>query len=242
MPTFNHGKNAKVLVGSYDLTTSFKEFTASTNIDMAETSAFGNSYKTYVQGLGESTIGLTGMWSGGASEVDDVLGGLIGAAGTLPVTICPQGYGLGYKGFGIGANESSYEVTASIGDVVGVAAEFQSTVNTGGKSGILLTAGASISATTSYTGQDNAAATSNGGYVLMHVTANSRSTTSTIIVEDSADNSSWATIATFGTIALGSVDNEYIALSGTIRRYARVTVTLTAGTGSITPHVLLVRL
>lgn len=243
MPTFNHGKGAKVLVGAYDLSTYFKEFSASTSIDMAETSAFGNTYKTYIQGLGEATISLNGMWAtGSASDVDDVLSGLIADATTLPVTICPAGYGLGKRGVGLGANESSYEITGSIGDVVAVAAEFQSTVDTGGKSGILLTAGASISATAVAAGQDQAVATTRGGYALLHVTANTRDAAVTVIVEDSADNVSWATIATFTSVGAGTVTSEYKAITGTIRRYTRTTVTLAAGTGAVTPHVLLARL
>jgi hypothetical protein len=243
MPTFVHGKNAKVLVGSYDLTTNFKEYSASTAMDMAETSAFGNSYKTYVQGLGEATISLSGMWSGETGEVDDVLGGAIGNAATLPVTICPNGYGIGNKGFGIGAQEASYEITASIGDVVAVAAEFQSTVNTGGRSGVLLTSGASVSATTTGSAVNGSAASTAGGYALLHVTANTRNATVIVTIEDSADGSTgWATIATFGTVTAASLDNEYLAISGTIRQYTRAVVTLTAGTGAVTSHVLLVRL
>lgn len=241
MPTFKHGKGTKILVGWYDLSTSFKEFSASTSIDMAETSAFGNVYKTYIQGLGDATISLTGMWSGGTNEVDDVLGTAIGAVGTLPVIVCPDGYGVGKRAIGLGANESSYEITGSIGDVVAVSAEFQSTVNSGGKSGVLLTTGAGVTTTTTSAAVDNAAATTADGYALLSVPANSRNVTTTIRIEDSADSSSWATIGTFTVVGTGSVAHEYLAISGTIRRYTRSVITLASGTGSITAHVLLAR-
>lgn len=244
MPTFQHGKSTKVLVGSYDLSTYLKEFTAGTQIDMAETSAFGNAYKTYVQGIGDSGISLSGMWAtGGASAVDDVFTAAIASSATLPVIVAPQGYGYGNKGFGIGANQASYEITASIGDVVSVSAEFQSNVDSGGRSGVFLTPGTAITASTSFTGQDNAAATTNSGYALLSIVANSwTGGTATVEVQDSADNASWATIGTFTAQAdPGTITSQYLAISGTIRRYARFRMQFSAGSGSVLPHVLLVR-
>ncbi len=242
MPTFAHGKNAKVLIGAYDLSTSFKEFSGSTQIDMAETSAFGNTYKTYIQGLGDATISLSGMWDAATGGIDDVLGSLVGATGTLPVSIYPSGYGIGKRAFGIGANESSYEVTGSIGDVVSVSTEFQSTVNTGGKSGVGLFPGTGIVATANQTSVDNLVATTGGGYALLHVPANTWDDFVDITIEDSADNVTFATIGTFTQLTAGLESSEYIAISGTIRRYVRAVITLTTGAGSVTPHLLIVRL
>lgn len=242
MPTFVHGKNAKVLIGEHDLSSSFKEFTASTNIDMAETSAFGNTNKTYVQGLGDASISINGMFSGGTDEVDDVLGATLAATGTLPVTIAPSGYGIGKRAFGLGAQTASYEITGSIGDVVAVGAQFQAAENSGGKSGVLLTASASLSASGNQASQDQAAATTNGAYALLHVTANTRDADVTVTIEDSADNSAWATIGTFTVVSAADLTSEYLAIAGTVRRYVRAVVTLAAGTGSVTPTVLFVRL
>lgn len=242
MPTFTHGKNTKVLIGEHDLTSSFKEFTAATSIDMAETSAFGNTNKTYIQGLGDTNLSLSGMFSGGEDEVDDVLGSTLASDDTLPVTIAPAGFGVGKRAFGMGAQTASYEITGSIGDVVAVSSQFASKVDSAGKSGRLLTPGTSITATGNQTSVDLAAASTNGGYALLHVTANTRSAGTTITIEDSADDSSFATIATFTVVATTDVVSEYLAITGTIRRYVRAVVTLAAGTGGVTPHVLLVRL
>lgn len=243
MPTFIHGKNTDVLVGNADLTAYFKDANMATTIDTAETSAFGNTYKTFVQGLGASTIALTGMWAtGSAADVDDVLSPLINSAAVLPVSVWPNGVGIGRKGFGMGSTEDSYGITASIGAVVGVTAGFKSVVDSGGKSGVGLFPGTGIVATASQTSVDQLAATTKGGYTLLHVPANTWNANAVIIVEDSADNSSWATIATFTTVPSTTTTSEYKAIAGNIRRYVRSTITLTAGAGSITPVVLLVRL
>jgi hypothetical protein len=237
---FVHGKSTKVLIGAYDLSTSFKEASGTTGFDMAETSAFGNTYKTYVQGLGDASISLSGMWDAATGSVDDVLGSLISSTTTTPVSVYPAGYGIGNRGFGLGANESSYEITSSIGDVVSVSAEFQSTVDTGGKSGVGLFAGTSLSATGNQTSVNNLAATTNGGYALFHLPTNSRSAAVDVKIQDSADNASFADICTFTQVASG-VSSEYKAITGTIRQYVRAVLTLTAGTGACIPHVLLVR-
>jgi hypothetical protein len=232
MPTFVHGKNTRVLIGERDLSSSFKEFTAGANIDMAETSAFGNVNKTYVQGLADSTIGLNGMFSGGVDEIDEALNELLGSIANTPVIVAPNGYGIGKSAFGLGAQQSSYEITGSIGDVVAVSTQFQSKVDSGGRSGKLLTPG--TSATGNQTSVDNGAATTNGGYALLSVTETAGG--ATVTVQDSADNTAWATIATFAAAGAGTPTSEYVAITGTIRRYTRAVIT-----GTAIAHVLIVR-
>lgn len=242
MPTFVHGKNAKVLIGTYDLTDSFKEFSTTSQIDMAETSAFGNTNKTYIQGLADTSISLQGMFAGGTDEVDDVLSAALGDSSTLPVTIAPNGFGVGKSAFSLASQQSSYEITGSIGDVVAVSSQFASKIDSGGRSGKLLFADAAITATGNQSSVDNAAATTNGGYAMLHIPTNTWDDTVDITIEDSANDSTWATIGTFTQVAASTTATEYIAISGTIRRYVRGVATLATGTGSVTVHVNIVRL
>lgn len=152
MPTFIHGKNSTFAISAagtqtslIDISTALKEINFPRQIDMAETSAFGNSYKTYIQGLSDATISVSGQWAtGSATQVDDLLSGLIGVTtdtnfaygpngwggttGTSPTftaflatTAKPLIYGACYL--------SSYEITGSIGDIVSVSAEFQMSID-----------------------------------------------------------------------------------------------------------------
>ena len=62
MPTFRHGKNTAVFVDEFDFTTYFNDATSTSNIDTAETSAFGTDAKTYIVGHTDGTISLSGMF------------------------------------------------------------------------------------------------------------------------------------------------------------------------------------
>ena len=148
MPTFVHGKNSKFCVSAaatqttlIDLSTALKEVNFPRQIDMAETSAFGNTYKTYIQGLSDATISASGQWAtGSATQIDDILSGLVGATAATNFAYAPAGFSSvtgtapTYTDVTASASKpviygevwlSSYEITGSIGDIVAVSCEFQ---------------------------------------------------------------------------------------------------------------------
>lgn len=88
------------------------------------------------------------------------------------------------------------------------------------------------------TALDGTAATSGGAVVHLHVTGFSGFTSDVITVQDSADNSSFATIGTFTTVT--GVTSQRLVVAGTIRRYVRVVHDVT-GTGSVVHLVALCR-
>jgi hypothetical protein len=103
--------------------------------------------------------------------------------------------------------------------------------------GVLLSPETSISATTTNASHDNGAATANCGYAHLHVTATS-SGNFAFTIEDSANDSAWATIATF-TSTGGAITGERQTISGTIRQYTRAVLTRTGG--SVTAVITLAR-
>lgn len=149
MPTFIHGKASKFAVAEaasplelVDLSAYTKEASFPRSMDMAETSAFGNIYKTYIQGLTDATISIAGQWDATATVGPDVvLGNLIGAAAPVGFVYGPNGWVSLTPSDGSGTSTvtgsaakpvwtgtvwlSSYEITSSIGDVVAFSAEFQ---------------------------------------------------------------------------------------------------------------------
>jgi hypothetical protein len=120
-----------------------------------------------------------------------------------------------------------------VGDVVSVSYDAQA--DGGTDDAILLTALAAVTATGNGTGQDNGASTSNGGVAQLHVTANTMNNDTVFKVQHSADNSSWADLATFTTVATTVTTSERVtvATGTTVNRYLRADYTA-SGTGSIT--------
>jgi hypothetical protein len=155
MPTFTHGKATKfylntagtalsstttatmlAVVYTYDISAYSKEVTFPRKMDTAETSTFGSTQKTYVQGLSDTTISISGSWDstagmldtagGNSTNLDAVLAALIGATTNPSFVYAPTGNAaagkVGYYGTLI---MTSYQVSGSIGDLVGFSAEFQ---------------------------------------------------------------------------------------------------------------------
>lgn len=136
-----------------------------------------------------------------------------------------------------GIYESSYEVVGKINDLTKANPSYS--VYGQIDRGVILHAMAAETADGNGTSVDNAAASTNGGAAFLQVKAFSGLTSAVITVEDSANNSAFATIATFTTVT-SAPTAERVAINGTIRRYTRAVVDVT-GTGSITFLVGLAR-
>lgn len=138
---FVHGKASKIAVAynatTYaDLSSYTKEVTLPRQIDMAETSVFGATYKTYIQGLADGGLSISGQYDSTVTTGPDaVLNGLIGAAQAYTVVYGPAGW-VSFAAGSISGSAAqpvfhgnfwlaSYEISSSVGDVVSFSAEFQ---------------------------------------------------------------------------------------------------------------------
>lgn len=127
MPTFRHGKSTVFKVDNSggtltDISNSLTDVSFPQTVDTAETSAFGSSAKTYVVGLTDATISVSGMFD---ATVDAHLNGILGQAATVSFEYGPEGStspNVKYTGEAI---LTSYEKSGSIGDMVSYSAEFQ---------------------------------------------------------------------------------------------------------------------
>jgi hypothetical protein len=238
---FIHGKSAQVLHGAHDLTSFLNEATASQEVETAETTVFGNSAKTYIVGLKDGTISASGMFDGSALGVDEVLAASIGSDTLAPVTVGYEGTTLGNRVSLLLGKTTSYEVSSPVGDVVSVSYDAQS--DGGIDQGVSLAALASVGATTNGTGHDNSASSANGGVAQLHVTVNSWDASTTFKVQHSADNSTWADLATFTVVTTTVTTSERVIVASgtTVNRYLRAQATLAAGTGAITYQISFAR-
>lgn len=238
---FIHGKSAQVLHGEHNLSSFLNDASASADVEVAETTSFGSSAKTYLVGLKDGTVSASGMFDGAADATDEVLSASIGSDTLAPVTIGYDGTTLGNRVTILQAKTTSYEVSTPVGDVVAVS--YSAQADGGLDQGVSLAALASVSATTTGSSHDNSASTANGGVAQLHVTANSRSADATIKVQHSADNSTFADLATFTVVATTVTTSERVIVASgtTVNRYLRAVNTLASGTGSITYQVSFAR-
>lgn len=234
---FLHGKSTIVLHNEYDLSSYFNDASTSRSVETAETTAFGNSAKTYITGLQDGTISLSGMFDGGANAIDQEMTDIIGSNDGGILTIAVSGsLAIGQRVISALGELTSYEVSAPVGDVVAANAEFQ--VDGGVGNAISLHALSAETATGNGTSHDGAASSANGGVAQLHVTANTMNNNMVFKVQHSSDNSTWADLATFTTVAttVKTAERVTVASGTTVNRYLRGTWTA-SGTGSVTFHI-----
>jgi hypothetical protein len=129
MPTFRHGKSTVFKVdnaaGSLtNISDTLTDVSFPQSVDTAETSTFGSSAKSYVVGLTDSTLSVSGNFD---ATVDAHLAGVLGQAASLSFEYGPEGSTAGYVKYTGEAYLTSYEKSGAIGDVVSYSAEFQVT-------------------------------------------------------------------------------------------------------------------
>ena len=127
MPTFAHGKSTDFAIddtggSSRNISDTLTDVSFPQTIDTAETTAFGSSNKSYIVGLKDTTISVSGLWD---ATIDGYLSGtepasrsfIYGPAGST-------GGNVKYTGEAIMTN---YAVSNPVGDVVTFSADFQVT-------------------------------------------------------------------------------------------------------------------
>ena len=235
MPTFAHGKNVNVFVNEYDFSTYFNDVSASSMVETAEVSAFGSSAKEYIVGLTDGTVSLSGMFDGTATGTDVVFSAVLGSTTKQNVIVAPSGHSNGASAIMLEADDTSYEVSGAVADVVQTSAEFQS--SEGVEHGKILSSGSAISATGNGTSVDNAASSANGGVGFVSVPTNTRNGNITVKVQQSADNSTFTDLITFTVVSSTAKTFQRVEVTGTVARYLRVNYTVAGSTGTATPIV-----
>jgi hypothetical protein len=235
--SFRHGKSTKILVNEYDLSAYFRDASFASSVETAETTTYGaaGGAKTYVTGLNDATISMSGLFDGDAAAIDEVLTGILGSSTDANFTIAADGgMTLGARCVSGQAIETKYEVKAPVADVVTTSADFQADASVG--RAVILAPLSSVSATGNGSSVDNGTATTNGGIAVLHVTANTRNGTIIVKVQHSSDNSTFTDLATFATVATTTKTSERVsvALGTTVNRYLRVSYTVAGSSGSAT--------
>jgi predicted secreted protein len=132
---FLHGKSSFFSIDNaagspVDISAFCEEVSLSRSIETAETTTFGSSAKSYIVGLTDATVSISGKFdAAGASTIDPVLSGILGQSATVTwayraSSASKSSTNPEYTGEGI---VTSYEVSGSVGDAVTFSAEVQVT-------------------------------------------------------------------------------------------------------------------
>jgi len=110
---FVHGKDSYFKVASTDLSPYLNSISVSRTADTAETSAFSSSSKTYVAGLKDASITLSGMFD---ATVHTTVQGWLGTSQTFEYG--PAGSAAGRVKVSGSALVTSVEMASAVGAVV----------------------------------------------------------------------------------------------------------------------------
>lgn len=126
---FVHGKSADFRLdnsgGSLtDISSYLDNVSFPQPIETAETTTFGSSSKSYIVGLKDSSISVSGKWD---STVDAHIAAILGQAASLSFQYGPAGTTVSNIKYTGECFATSYDVSAPVGDVVTFSLELQVT-------------------------------------------------------------------------------------------------------------------
>lgn len=219
--TFYHGTTAKFYYHTLDMSCYVEQVDTQLSRSLAEYRPLCQTAVTRVPGARDARIALTGGALDVAAGLNDELAFNTLDNGTVASwAFLPMGDALGrvcYCGTSLGENQQRVAGDDIIRlPVAMVTAKEQDravvlrALAAGGVS-----PGASV---------NNSAPTTNGGVGYLICTA--VSTTLDVVIEDSANNTDWATLVTFAQLAGGTEGSQAIAVTGTVRQYLRATWTI----------------
>lgn len=236
---FSHGTDGRIWLDGFSAACTLNEVSMEGEIDTAETTTLCKTHKTYIPGLADATISMSGFYDTNTVDPTTTMEYFLDARKrtTFPVMYAPQGAEVvGEPVYQFNGFLTSFSVSTTVDEAAMVETEYQS--STGFERGQVAAPDAARTATgsTDLTTLDNGASTANGGSAILSVSAvTGTAPTLDVIVEHSADDDTWATKATFTQQTL--VNAERITFTGTVERYIRISWTIAGTTPSFTFNV-----
>lgn len=247
---FISGKDAKLVVKQFDLSTYFQEVVSGSAADEIDVTTFGSAFRSFIGGLADGSMTLSGFFdptaiAGGVGGSDAVLNDALDDPAPFATTFFPAGFAtIGNPAFLLKAVEARYETGASIGAAVPAAAALAGAGGT--RWGRVLATGAAVTPSATVvnnTGHDNPqqAATTKGLSAHIHALSNSYNQITTVRIEHSADDTTYTNDlgpagaplqTTFAATTVGAARLE-VPIGTSIKRYVRLSYVGSAGTGTI---------
>jgi len=231
--TTPNAQKSRLIVGDFSLSGYMKQWEVSSDTDMLDSTVATSTAKEFMPGRDTSKMTVNGLLDMDGTALTGSLGQFDSwksAQAIDALSFGPNGLALGSELWMVGGFEASMKTGAQSGGIATFDLESQGSGQT--DYGVSLHDLTAETTDASGSSVDGAAATTNGGVGHLHVTAFTGFTGLDVIIEDSANNSTFATILTF-TTATGQT-NERLAITGTVRRYVRCSWDVTGTPGSVT--------
>jgi len=124
---FVHGKSAVFKLDNasgslVDYSSYLEDISFPRSIETAETTTFGSSAKSYITGLTDATVSLSGKFD---ATADSTIAAVVGQSATLTFEYGPEGSASGKVKYTGECIITSYEVGATVGDAVTASVELQ---------------------------------------------------------------------------------------------------------------------
>ena len=220
---FKHGSKAAVWYGGWALTPYLTSAALSVSVEVADTTTFGNTWRTMLPGLVSGTYDFEGKYD---PDETDLQGDIDNQAQTV-LTVCPGGSAVGDLARLVPSITTQYGQSSVIDDAVGI-----SWGVTGAAAiafGTLIHNGEDTNTTTG-SAIDQGAATSLGWTAHLHVTLVDGGEWDIDIEDSSTGSSGWAVIAAFADKDGMSAERQVSgSATATVKRYIRVVATRTGG-------------
>lgn len=123
-----HGKGSVFTLATNNLSAYLDSVQFSDGVELAEITGLGSDAKSYIPGLKDATISLSGRFDAAAAGPEATLAAAVGGS-ALAFVYGPEGSATGKVRRSGSAFVTSYNQTSPVGDVVAFAAELQVTGN-----------------------------------------------------------------------------------------------------------------
>lgn len=222
---FVHGKNTRMLINEFNLSAYLNNIDMARDADTPETTVYEVDDRTYIAGLRNATLSLSGFVDLGSDASDEVLSDTLGVETARIVTLAQNGLAVGEVVYMFQTHSTSYSPSSPVDGVVSFSADVQSTGQV--DRGVSLHNISSEGSSANGTSVDNSASSSNGGVGHLHVSVAGGSTLD-VDIEDSSDDMSFSSLISFTQVTT-TATSQRSTVAGTVERYVRAAWTIAGG-------------
>lgn len=235
MPTFSHGARARLYCNAYDLSPYFKQAASEGEVDTADTTAFGATFRSFITGQAGGRFSAEGMLDQSAAAVEPVLVAALSDTDTELVHWFNTD-AVGSTGYGMQGVETKFDISTPVSDVAAVSMEALSNHAFEHVLSLQAKADAPTAGTTDGAAVDFAAATTAGAAGYLQCFDHGGAGTVTVIVQQSASGTaSWTDLITFADVT-ATHNSQRVAVAGSVARYLRAR-TIKTGAGAVSASV-----
>jgi len=219
MGIYNHNQNTRILVDGRSMTAVLNDSDMSNKRKSHDVTTYGMADEAAQGGLFTGTAKLKGFFS--QADYDALDGAAI-------VTRWPALDTIGAPAEFMAVFSSNTPLNMPASAILQMEVDLASSVRL--DMGVSQHALGAETATGAFTSVDGLAASANGGAGVVHVTVASAGVSGTLIIEHSANNSTWSTLLTFAALTATGAQIVAVPAGTAVQRYTRARLSALTGT------------